>query len=145
MGQITNRQLTESLENNLDVEFCPIGQVAQGRCLLQGPASERGRGATESWLDALVRCRPDSEPPSRWKAKFAGVRRFVEDGWHDRAIALGWSTHALYGCDDAGAHGAVWLIEDDRVLFVTDNQIMACDKNGFARPIYRGVSYGESR
>jgi hypothetical protein len=97
------------------------------------------------WLgDLLSRPRPEGEPLARWQARCAGVRRFVTDGWHRQAAALGWSHEALYGRDDAGVYGAVWHIEGDRLLFVTANQIMACSKTGLARPIYRGVDYSRA-
>jgi hypothetical protein len=66
----------------------------------------------------------------------AGVRRFVDGGWHDKAIALGWPEKALYG-EGQGAQ----VLGNDRVLFVTADLIMACDRKGTARPIYRGVVY----
>jgi hypothetical protein len=54
---------------------------------------------------------------------------------------LGWTHDELFGLGTGRVHGAAWFIEDDRVLFVTGQSIMACSKDGFARPIYRGVSY----
>jgi hypothetical protein len=71
----------------------------------------------------------------------AGVRRFVEGGWHHKAAALGWSHDELFGVGTGKVRGAAWFIEGDRILFVTGDQLMACDRKGFARPIYRGVSY----
>jgi hypothetical protein len=106
-------------------------------------AEPRGQsGATQDWLDVLLaRPPPESEPLARWQTRCDGVRRFVNDGWHRRATALGWTHDELFSLGTGKCHGAAWHIEDDRVLFVTDNQIMACRKDGFARPIYRGVTY----
>jgi hypothetical protein len=93
-----------------------------------------------AWLTELLsRTRPTSITPSRWQKRCEGVRRFVAAGWDRRATALGWSRDELYGLGTGKAHGAAWFIEDDRVLFLTDNQIMACSAAGLAQPIYRGV------
>jgi hypothetical protein len=98
--------------------------------------------APTTWVDALLALqRPESEPPARWVVRCAGVRRFVDDGWHRKAAALGWSHDELFGRGSRKLHGAAWFIEDDRVLFVTGDQIMARRKGGFARPIFQGVDY----
>jgi hypothetical protein len=58
--------------------------------LLREPSGRRM--AAQDWLDALLaRPRPESEPLARWQARCAGVRRFVEDGWYSKAVALGWT------------------------------------------------------
>jgi hypothetical protein len=95
-----------------------------------------------AWLTALLaRPRPTSDTPSRWRRRCDGLRRFVNAGWDKRAADLGWSWEDLFAIGTGKVHGAAWFLEDDRVLFLTDNQIMACSETGFAQPIYRGVSY----
>jgi hypothetical protein len=132
----------QSQNRNLQDTYCPNAHIAHTGGLVRKHCAAVAQNATAGWLEALLtRPRPENEPLARWQTRCAGVRRFVEDGWHDRALALGWSTYALYGRDESGAYGAAWFIEGDRVLFVTDNLIMACRKDGFARPIYRGVDY----
>jgi hypothetical protein len=65
-----------------------------------------------------------------------GVTKFRADGWDDKAVAAG-SQRELYGRGQ-GAN----VIGSDRVLYVTDELIMACTRAGMAQPIYRGVDYG---
>jgi hypothetical protein len=45
----------------------------------------------------------------------------------------------LFGLGTGRVQAAAWIIEDDRVLFVTADSIMACSESGFARPTYRTV------
>jgi hypothetical protein len=78
---------------------------------------------------------PPGEPEARWRHRVAGVRRFIEEGWHDKAIALGWTLDDLYGVyrpwADTGIQGAAWFIEEDRIMAVTDLSITTCSKRGF--------------
>jgi hypothetical protein len=92
--------------------------------------------ATAANLLQNATCALDVGRSSNRSVSGDGVQRFVDDGWHDKAIALGWPEEALYG-EGQGAQ----VIGKDRVLFVTSDMIMACSKSGFARPIYRGVVY----
>jgi hypothetical protein len=98
---------------------------------------------TDDWTQpvaaALEVSRVDLDPKNnplaeRYRRRLEGLRRFVTAGWHEKALAAGWSIDALYG-----AAGAVWMLELDAVLNVTPDLIMAKDRTGMSLPIYKGA------
>jgi hypothetical protein len=98
--------------------------------------------SSEDWLERLLaRPRPDSEPLARWQAHCAGVRRFVEDGWRQKAAALGWPHDELFALRDPFANGslqgAVWFVGDKTVTAVTADAISLRSASGSTTRIYR--------
>ena len=73
-----------------------------------------------------------AEPPHdcsevRWAGAMCGVRRFVDDGWSDKAALLGWTPVELYRAPPLWSRidlaGAALLIGDRRVIAVTQHSI----------------------
>src|SRR6476661_517234 len=64
-------------------------------------------------------------------------RRHFAARWEAAAREHGWTTDELY----VAGRGAN-VLAGDRVAFIDERLIMAVDKDGVARPIYRGVDYG---
>ena len=94
------------------------------------------------WLVTLLaRPKPESDEPWRWNMRCNGVRRFVAGGWDKSAADLGWTHDELFALGTSRVHGAAWFILDDRVQFVTADQIMVYTKSGLAQPIYKGIDY----
>jgi hypothetical protein len=45
-------------------------------------------------------------PVSRWEIAVTGLRRFISEGWGDRAALLGWTAAELYNVPQAAPRGA---------------------------------------
>jgi hypothetical protein len=110
--------------------------------MLRTVTVEAGGGSSEDWLEALLaRPRPDTEPMARWLAQCAGVRRFVEDGWRQKAVALGWTHDELFDLRDPfcnlSLQGAAWFVRDKTVTAVTADAITLRSASGSTTRIYR--------
>lgn len=92
-------------------------------------ATDGSLAVATSWAETLKRLNPDRPPGDiplrRWHAFIADVGKFLEDGWADRAMALGWRAHDLFGCDRnrpfarLDQAGLLWFLNGDRVIAVT--------------------------
>ena len=78
-------------------------------------------GAPQAWAEALARLDP-AHPPrdvprQRWVQFIDDCGRFLDSGWAQRAIWLGWAPIDLFGCDRERPYakvdqaGLLWLIE----------------------------------
>jgi hypothetical protein len=71
---------------------------------------------------------PDCSMVARWVAAKDGLRRFVADGWGDRAAALGWTPEELYRTPPLWRQihltGAALLVGDRKVIAVTADNIV---------------------
>ena len=78
-------------------------------------------GAPQAWAEALARLDP-AHPPrdvprQRWRQFIDDCGRFLDSGWAQRAIWLGWAPINLFGCDwerpyaKVDQAGLLWLIE----------------------------------
>jgi len=104
-----------------------------------------GADATE-WLNQVTAFDPDHPPgdvpPRRWQTFLEDARRFLQDGWGDKATALGWTAAALFGCDTEcpfariDKAGLLWLVNGDRVVALTSITAVIETKTG-ARQTYR--------
>jgi hypothetical protein len=79
----------------------------------------------------------------------ASVRRFVEDGWHDRALALGWAHDELFALKEPFANvsqqGAGWFIGDKTVVAVTTASITVRTASGATQNVYRKMSQRDEK
>ena len=92
-------------------------------------ATDGSVAVATAWAETLKRLNPDRPPGDtplrRWHAFIADVGKFLEDGWADRAMALGWRAHDLFGCDRnrpfarLDQAGLLWLLNGDRVIALT--------------------------
>jgi hypothetical protein len=85
---------------------------------------EAGQAAAHAALEAK---RPPDWWPRRWDETQRGLKAFLEGGWSDRALALGWSPEELYrpprSLRGANRVGLAFLIGDGRVMAVTEESI----------------------
>jgi hypothetical protein len=88
-------------------------------------------GAPRAWAEALARLDP-ARPPAdvqlhRWLQFIDDCGRFLDDGWAERAAALGWEPLDLFGCDrerPLARHedtGLLWLLHGRRLLALMAN------------------------
>ena len=110
--------------------------------LLQNDEPRGPQVGVQDWLERLLaRPRPDSEPLARWQAHCTGVRQFVEDGWHRKAVALGWTHDGLFTLRDPFANlslqGAAWFVGDKTITAVTADAITLRSAGGSTTRIYR--------
>jgi hypothetical protein len=146
----TSRHLTNSKRAAITDEQRDARRRKQGR---EAVSRGRERAKTKTkiavraddplWVrpvgEALAAARTDLPPQAnplaeRYRRRLEGLRRFVAHGWHEKAMERGWTADELYG-----ASGAVWFLELDQVLYVTDDLIMAKSSAGMSLPIYKGA------
>jgi hypothetical protein len=88
--------------------------------------AEYDGGASRSWAEALARLDParppDDVPLRRWFQFIDDCGRFLDEGWADRAVALGWGPFDLFGCDRFKPYaridrmGLLWLLNAQKLL-----------------------------
>jgi hypothetical protein len=70
----------------------------------------------------------------RWTMALRGLRRFLVDGWGDRAALMGWTKDELYRVPALWRRvdlaGAALLIADFRVVAVTEESIAITTNSG---------------
>ena len=85
---------------------------------------EAGHAAARAALEAK---RPPDWWPRRWNETMRGLRAFLEGGWGDRAIELGWRPEELYrpprSLREVNRFGLAFVFGDDRVIAVTSESI----------------------
>ena len=91
--------------------------------------AEYDGGASRRWAEALARldpaCAPCDVSPKRWLGFIDDCGRFLDEGWAERAEALGWSPLDLFGCDRIKPSvrldraGLLWLIDGRKLLALT--------------------------
>jgi hypothetical protein len=87
---------------------------------------EHDGGAPRSWAEALARLNPALPPCdiplTRWLCFIDDCGQFLDDGWADRAVALGWRPFDLFGCDRfkpfarIDRMGLLWLLNGQKLL-----------------------------
>ena len=85
---------------------------------------EAGHAAARAALEAK---RPPDWWPRRWNETMRGLRAFLEGGWGDRAIELGWRPEELYrppqSLREVNRFGLAFVIGDGRVIAMTEENI----------------------
>jgi len=87
---------------------------------------EHDGGIPRAWAEGFARLDPNRAPgdvPSRrWLQFIDDIGRFLDDGWAERAVALGWGPLDLFGCDRErpfariGYAGLLWLLNGDKLI-----------------------------
>lgn len=88
-------------------------------------------GAPRVWAEAFSRLDPNKAPADvptrRWVSFINDCGRFLDDGWADRAVALGWGPLDLFGCDRVKPFaridraGLLWLLNGQKLLALAAN------------------------
>ena len=86
-------------------------------------------GARRAWAEAMAQLDPANPPAdvplARWKQFIDDCGRFLDQGWANRAEALGWGPLDLFGCDRErplaryDRMGLLWLIQGRRLVALT--------------------------
>jgi hypothetical protein len=78
---------------------------------------------------------------SRWEIALTGLRRFLAQGWGDRAALMGWSADELYAVPRLWSQihitGAALLVGFDKVIAVTADSIALETRSGSVNKFYR--------
>jgi hypothetical protein len=92
---------------------------------------EYDAGAPREWAEALARLHPAHPPadvtPGRWLQFIDDCGRFLDAGWADRAVVLGWHPLDLFGCDRErpfariDRSGLLWLLNGGKLVALTQN------------------------
>ena len=68
------------------------------------------------------RASPGDVPPRRWQRFVDNIAQFIDDGWAEKATALGWGPLDLFGADRERPFaridqaGLLWLLNGDKLL-----------------------------
>jgi hypothetical protein len=103
-------------------------------------------GAPRAWAEGFARLDPNNLPsdvPVRgWLRFIDDCGRFLDDGWADEAVALGWGPFDLFGCDRERPFaridhmGLLWLLNGGTIVEMhRDHAII--ETLGGARQTYR--------
>jgi len=85
-------------------------------------------GVPRAWAEALSRLDPSTPPPGvpsdDWVTFIDACGRFLDEGWHMQANALGWGPLELFGCDRLNplkgeGNGLLWRIGDGHLVVLT--------------------------
>ncbi|MGA8755663.1 MAG: hypothetical protein WB611_04925 [Stellaceae bacterium] len=78
------------------------------------------------WAEGFARLDPDHPPGDvplrRWQTFVDDFSRFLDDGWAEKAVALGWGPLDLFGADRdkpfarIDQSGLIWLLHGDRLI-----------------------------
>jgi len=128
-----------SQEIGSDLSTCPpaaeSGQVDRLLPTLQDAkraviVEQHGR-IPRDWAEGSARLDPDHPPadvPHRcWQQFVDDARRILDGGFAERAAALGWGSHDLFGCDRdrpfarIDQAGLCWLIAGNRLVDLSES------------------------
>lgn len=107
----------ENIEGALDQERAPI--------------IECDAGVPSSWAEGFAGLDPE-RPPSgvplmRWQQFIDDTGRFLDGGFAEKAVMLGWGAFDLFGCDRdrpfdrIDQQGLCWLIAGNRLVDLSEN------------------------
>jgi hypothetical protein len=88
-------------------------------------------GVPREWAEGFARLHhdrpPGDVPAGRWQTFIDDIVRFLDQGWADKAAALGWGPYDLFGCDRdtpfscLDQAGLLWLIDGGRLVAIAEN------------------------
>jgi len=101
------------------------------------------------WAEALARLDranpPRDVPLARWQQFINDCGRFLDQGWANRAEALGWGPFELFGCDRKRPlarydhMGLLWIIQGGRLVALTADTATIDDTRTGSLQTYRRV------
>ena len=103
-------------------------------------------GASRAWAEALARLdlsKPPGEvPEKRWQRFIDDCGRFLDAGWADKAVALGWGPLDLFGADRERPFaridhmGLLWLCKGGTIIELYRDRAVLKTQSG-TRQTYR--------
>jgi hypothetical protein len=107
---------------------------------------EDGAGVRPAWAEGfapLDATRPPGDVPlGRWRAFLDDAGRFLDSGWCDRALALGWTPLQLFGCNRHRPYarvdqaGLIWIL-NGRALAALTSELAVIDASPSVRQTIR--------
>ena len=104
-------------------------------------------GAPRLWAEALARLDranpPGDVPLHRWRLFIDDCGHFLDQGWADRAQALGWGPLDLFGCDRERPlaridhAGLLWLLHGRKLVAITTETASIETQTTGVRQTYR--------
>jgi hypothetical protein len=120
----------------------PWGEAEEERAAIV----EHDGSIPRAWAEGFARLHPDRPPADvpakRWLQFIDDIGRFLDGPFCAVAAALGWGPYDLFGCDRdrrfarIGRAGLLWLLNDDRLIALTENTATFETRTG-ARQIFR--------
>jgi hypothetical protein len=111
---------------------------------------ERDDPDPNAWNEGYARLDPLSPPthvpPARWRQFVDDTRRFLDSPFCVEAIALGWGSLDLFGCNRnrpfarIDQAGLLWLLNGERVVLVTAMTAVIQTATGVRQTFYRKPS-----
>ena len=126
--------------------------VPNGRSVRWSDSCDEFEGrAPRAWAEALARLDPAHPlrdvPRQRWGQFIDDCGRFLDSGWAQRAIWLGWAPINLFGCDREHPYakvdqaGLLWLIEGRSLIALShDIAVIGSPSEGGQRHYRRRAS-----
>jgi hypothetical protein len=92
-------------------------------------------------IAAAMRARPEDVTDGRWRTALHGLRTFLDSGFSDQALALGWTHPELFAVPPVWAAidrcGLALLVADRQVIEVTAETIVIRTESGAVQRFYR--------
>ena len=111
-----------------------------------GASVEHGIDTPRDWGEGFAGLDPDRAPANvpavSWRTFVDDVRRFLDGGWAEKAVALGWGSDELFGaCRDRpfarlDKQGLCWFIKGGRLVGLSNDAAVIETCSG-ARHTYR--------
>ncbi len=99
-----------------------------------------------AWAEGFAQLDPDRPPGDvptrRWRRFIDDIGRFLDDDWAEKAVALGWGPHDLFGCDRdrpfarIDQAGLLWLLNGNKLVMLAENAATIETRTG-ARQTWR--------
>ena len=128
-----------------------------------GETADRGDGGTarvthpagddtdpRAWAAGVARLDPENPPldvpPARWRHIVDDSGRFLDGPFCAEAVALGWGSFDLFGCDITRPYaridqmGLLWLLNGHRLLVLTEMSAVIEMSNGARQTFHRKTS-----
>ena len=116
----------------LDSAASRVAAILMGRGADKVELTEPGVGTLELEQEVVLRPLAQARPPAdvplrRWQQFIDDVGRFLDSGFVQKAMALGWGPFDIFGCDRDRPFARVdrlglgWLISGNRVVNLFEN------------------------
>ena len=143
-GSVEDRTLPPTTRASAPEKFVSVWSDADEE---RAALVEYGAGAPRAWAEALARLDAAKPPgdvsPGRWLQFIDDCGRFLDAGWGDRAVVLGWHPLNLFGCDRErplariDRAGLLWLLNGGKLAALTRETAVIETSTGARQTYYR--------